>query len=152
MLPATRFEELAVWQLSEDVKDRVAKVLARSNVKKDYEYCRQIRKSTRSTSALVAEGFGRFRHKEFANYLNMALGELNETRDHLREGAQCGYFSVDEFRELWRLCHRIKAATLSLLAYLRSEDAKKNEQDIAQRRVARRRKAKPKQRSPKNPS
>ena len=125
-----------MWQLSEEIKDRVFKVLARPNVAKDFEYCRQIRKSTRSTAALIAEGFGRFRRKEFANYLNMALGELNETRNHLREGARCGYFTVDEFLVLWRLCYRTKAAAVSLLAYLRSEEAKKNQEGIAQRRVS----------------
>jgi 23S rRNA-intervening sequence protein len=58
MLSATRFEELVVWQLSEDIKDRVFKVVARPKVAKDYKYCRQIRESTHSTSALIAEGFG----------------------------------------------------------------------------------------------
>ena len=32
------------------------------------------------------------------------LGELNETKNYLRDGAQCGHIGVDAFRELWRLC------------------------------------------------
>ena len=90
-----------------------------SSVKNSSWGCRRIRKSARAAPALIAEGFGRFRRPEFARYLEMALGELAETRNHLRDGTHCGHFTIDEFRTLWRICYRAKLASTGLLLYLK---------------------------------
>jgi four helix bundle protein len=92
--------------LAEELKDRVFKILERPPVTKDTDFCWQIRKSARAAPAMIAEGFGRFRHKEFARYVEMANGVVHETRNHLRDGAERGHLTVDEFRERWRLCYR----------------------------------------------
>jgi four helix bundle protein len=120
MAGVRRHEELFAWQLSEELKLGILKVLARPAVARDYDFCRQIRKSARATPALIAEGFGRFRRAEFARYLEFALGELAETRNHLRDGTQCGHFTIDEFRTLWRICYRAKLASTGLLVYLKN--------------------------------
>jgi four helix bundle protein len=67
--------------------------------------------------ALIAEGFARFRRKDLIHYLEMALAELAETRNHLRDGAHNNYLGVDEFRVLWRLCFRATSAAKGLLRF-----------------------------------
>jgi four helix bundle protein len=118
MSTARKHEELECWQLAYELKVRIFKVLDRPMVRQDVDFCRQIRKSSRSIPALIAEGFAR-RNKEFKRYLEMALGELGETRNHLRDGADCGHFDVQEFRDLWHLCYRIRGASLGLIRYLK---------------------------------
>ena len=56
---AKKFEELICWQLSDKLKVRVFEILKREEVRQDFDYCRQIRKSARSAPALIAEGFAR---------------------------------------------------------------------------------------------
>jgi four helix bundle protein len=130
MAGVRRFEELFVWQLSEELKLGIYKVIARPAVARDYDFSRQIRRSARAAPALIAEGFGRFRRNDFARYLELALGELAETRNHLRDGTQCGHFTVDEFRELWRICYRAKRAATGLLLYLKKSQPKDKRQRV----------------------
>ena len=61
----------------------------------------------------------------------MALGELAETRNHLRDGAQSGHIGIDELRSLWHLTRRARLACDALVKYLTrcietEEDQKRN--------------------------
>ena len=115
MAGATKFEELICWQLASELKSKVYRVIERESVKEDFDYCRQIRKSTRSAPALIAEGFGRWTNQEFVRYLRLARGELGETRNHLKDGLESRHFTVEEFRELWHLCYRADRACRGLI-------------------------------------
>lgn len=119
MLVARRFEELIAWQLCYELKMRVLELTSRPNVRRDSDFCRQIRKSSRSSPALIAEGFGRFRPRDFARFIEMAIASLDETRNHLRDAADSKYITVEEFRLHWHLSHRARRASSALHAYLR---------------------------------
>jgi len=119
MAVARKLEDLICWQLADDLKLRIYRIVAKPSVSRDVDLCRQIRKSSRAVPALIAEGFGRWGDREFARYLRLALGELAETRNHLRDGAQCGHIPIDEYRELWRLCYRTQRASSALLAVIK---------------------------------
>ena len=117
---ARRFEDLVAWQLCYQLKERVSEFTSRPAVGRQPELCRQIRRSSRSSAALIAEGFGRFRPKDFARFLEMAIGSLDETRNHLRDAADCRCITVEEFKALWHLSYRARRACSSLHAYLRT--------------------------------
>ena len=117
MATARKHEELECWQLADELKVRIYAILAKPQVAADAGFCYQIRKSVRSAPALMAEGFAR-RQKEFKRYLEMAIGEIGETRNHLRDGAQSGHIAADELRDLWHLSYRARGAALGLLKYL----------------------------------
>jgi four helix bundle protein len=119
MAVATKHEELIAWQLSDELKSRITKVVKTARAAGDYDFCRQIRKSSRSAPALIAEGFARFRDTEFARYLEMALGSLGETRNQLRDAAQNNYVAGEEYRDLWHLCYRASRASSKLLKSLK---------------------------------
>jgi four helix bundle protein len=119
MAVARKFEELICWQLADELKVRILRIIAKPSVSRDVDFCRQIRKASRAVPALIAEGFGRWGDREFARYLQLALGELAETRNHLRDGAQSGHVPIDEYRELWRLCYRVQRASSALLSVVR---------------------------------
>jgi four helix bundle protein len=127
---ARKLEELICWQLGDELRMRVLAEISKPGVGQDVEFYDQIRRSSRGVPALIAEGFGRQGHQEFVRYLRLALGELNETKNHLRDGAQSGHIAVDSFRELWRLCYRIHRACTSLI-------------NVLLRRIAEEKRAKP---------
>ncbi|PYR73425.1 MAG: hypothetical protein DMF86_20560 [Acidobacteria bacterium] len=83
-----------------------------------FEFCDQIRGSSSSTPANIAEGFARYRPRPFAYCLRTALGELGETQNHLRKGRTKQYLSEDAFARLWRLSKRAFGATTKLHRYL----------------------------------
>jgi four helix bundle protein len=77
-----RFEDLIVWQLSVKIQQEASAILARPDVRRDGRFCEQLRNSTRSTPANIAEGFGRYSPREFARYLQIASGSLHESKNH----------------------------------------------------------------------
>lgn len=118
-MTARHFTELVCWQLSNELKVRIYGIIARPKVAKDFDYCDQIRKSARSAPSNISEGFGKYSAAEFRRYLNIAAGSLCETQNHLRDGLSQNYLESDEFKSIWTLATRARAATLGLMDYLK---------------------------------
>ena len=84
MATAKHHEDLVAWQLSEKLRQLVVALTARSEVRRHVRFCDQILRSTESAPSNIAEGFGRFKPREFARFVRIALGSLSETQNHLR--------------------------------------------------------------------
>jgi four helix bundle protein len=117
---ARRFEDLVVWQLAFELQKEVLAFTAIGPAWHDVKYRDQIRDSSASATRNTAEGFGRFRPTEFARFLEIAHGSLDETRSHLHDGLQRGYLSTTEHRRLEKLARRALGANARLGRYLRS--------------------------------
>src|SRR5689334_8817187 len=50
-----RYEDLVCWQLSDELKRRVYAVIARPEVRRDFDFCDQVRRSARSAPSNIAE-------------------------------------------------------------------------------------------------
>ena len=122
----TRFEEIIAWQLCSELKAQVLGFARRPALRRDMDLCRQLRKSSRASPALIAEGFGRFRPREFARFVEMAIASEDETRNHLRDAAEAGHITVEEFRSAWHIAYRARRAASAFHAYLRNCDPPPN--------------------------
>jgi four helix bundle protein len=116
---AKRLEDLIAWQLARELENQVFAFTANSPACHDFEYCDQIRRSSRSSRRNTAEGFGRFYPKEFVKFLSYAAGSLNETKDHRLEGFDRKYLDAARYEQLRRLCLRAIKANNGLRRYLR---------------------------------
>jgi four helix bundle protein len=68
------FEEIGGWQRARELKLLAFELLARPNVAKDFKFRDQLVDSARSAPRNIAEGFARFKHKEFAQFARVAKG------------------------------------------------------------------------------
>lgn len=68
--------------------------------------------------ANIAEGFGRFYPSATLPYVPIALGSLNETVNHLLDGAKQGYLTEGEHLRLKRLALRAIKALKRWMEYL----------------------------------
>ncbi len=116
---ARRFEDLIVWRLSHELQQAVFAFSELDPARRDREFCDQIRASARSATHNTAEGFARYYPREFARFLRIAAGSLQETRSHLRDAFDRGYLTPEEFERLTRLTLRAFKANIRLSAYLR---------------------------------
>jgi four helix bundle protein len=115
---ARRYQDLDCWQLSNDLKQRVYAFIAKPPASKDFEFCDQIRRSARGAPRTIAEGFGRFRPKEFARYLEFARASLMEPQNHLGDALDSKYITADEHAALFELSDRAIGASTRLHQYL----------------------------------
>ena len=122
MPPAKRLEELIIWNLACQLRDDIGEQISRGAGGRDWDFRDQIVRSSRSTTANIAEGFGHFRPRPFANHLRIAHASAMETLSHSREGGVKKYFSPEEVTRFRRLSGRILRGVARLIVYLDSCD------------------------------
>jgi four helix bundle protein len=93
---------------------------ATSAARSDEDFCRDIRRASRSAPANIAEGFGRETHRDFAHFLSVARASLLETENHLAHARSREYLTAADHTRLATLCKRAIVATTRLIAYLRN--------------------------------
>jgi four helix bundle protein len=116
---AEKFTDLVCWQRADELRRLIFEITAQPHVARDFKYCDQSKDAARSAASNIAEGFGRFRHKEFANFLEYAIGSLSELLDLLIDGRERGYVSDLQPARGKRLIVRAKSVCVALKAYLR---------------------------------
>ena len=79
------YRDLEIWELARHVAVAVHRMTLENLPKFEmYEETSQIRRSAKSISANIVEGFGRRRYKqEFVRFLVFAHASCNETSEHL---------------------------------------------------------------------
>jgi four helix bundle protein len=77
------FEELEVWKSARALRNKVSELVKTFPKQEQYRLTDQIIRSSRSISANIAEGFGRFHYRENIQFCRQARGSLFETLDHL---------------------------------------------------------------------
>jgi four helix bundle protein len=115
---AKQFTDLVAWQLSDELRRLIFAIAAQPHVARDFKYCNQSKDAARSAASNIAEGFGRFRHKEFAQFLRIAMGSLSELIDLLIDGHERGYVTDTQLADGRRLAIRAKSACAGLKDHL----------------------------------
>ena len=95
------FRELKVWQKAMSVALRVFEVTKSFPVEERYSLVDQVRRSSRSVPANIAEAWRKRRYPAaFVSKLNDAEGEAAETQTHLEIASRCRYVVELAFQDL----------------------------------------------------
>jgi four helix bundle protein len=113
------YKELKVWQKAHQLTLKVYEVTKFYPKDELYGLTSQLRKSSSSIPANIAEGCGKNTSGEFAHFLNIALGSANETEYFLILSKDLNYSPVDKFPELESSINEIKAMLISLITKVR---------------------------------
>jgi four helix bundle protein len=122
---ARTYRELVVFQRSAELRRRVLALLAISDAHSDRRLCDQVRSAVRSPPRNIAEGFGRYNPAEFAQFLDVAIGSLDELDNHLRDGVEAGLFAPEPTAEAIRMSAGCRWMIVRLRTYLRREAARR---------------------------
>jgi four helix bundle protein len=111
-------EALDVWKLANELRQRMRPILARPELRNDFDLWKQLKRATKSPCPNVAEGFSRFHPRDFAHFVRIAKGSLSEFIDHMGEAQASGYTNPAETAELIVLAKRARGAATGLIRYL----------------------------------
>ena len=114
------FREIAAWRLAHDVKLRADEFLARPDMKRRFAFCDQLSDAARSGPRNIAEGFARYRHKEFAQFVRIAKGSEAEVLNHFIDARDQKFITEEEFLMAEHLVKRALKAANGLIRYLES--------------------------------
>ena len=101
-----------------ELRVHVLMVSERPLARRHRRFCQQICDAASSAARNIAEGFGRFRPKEFAQYVRIAKASECEVRDLLIEAHQRRLVNQSERDEYLLLARRAIGAATGLVRYL----------------------------------
>jgi|ERR1700720_2233233 four helix bundle protein len=106
MSAAKSFRDLRVYQLARAAAGEIFEASKSFPHEERYSLTDQIRRSSRSTKAMISEPWARRRYKAvFINKIDEALGEASETQSWLDDAFDCGYINSAQFEKMdadWR--------------------------------------------------
>ena len=114
------FRDLAAWQLAHRLKLLAMDLCRRERVARDFRFRDQLLDAAKSGPRNIAEGFGRFRHKEFAQFVRIAKASEAEVLNHFIDAVDSGYLSKEEFPRFEHAAKKALKAANGLIRYLES--------------------------------
>ncbi len=95
------FRDLDVYQLAHDLAMEIFQVTKSFPKEETYALIDQIRRSSRSVAANIAEGWGKRRHENlFKRHLIDSIGSLEETKSWLLCSLDCSYLPRGQYEKL----------------------------------------------------
>jgi four helix bundle protein len=71
----------------------------------------------------IAEGFGRHSDREFANFLNIAIGSAIEVQSHLYVALDQHYIEQSDFKTIYTVAAEVARMSKSLAQHLRNSQS-----------------------------
>jgi four helix bundle protein len=122
------FEELVVWQRAHElmllIHRQVVPLLPRWE---RWDLCDQIRRSSKSIGANIAEGHGRYYFADTVRFCYVARGSLQETENHLRAARDLEYLSDDLYAETRKLADVVRRVLNGYISHLKRSKPGQNE-------------------------
>lgn len=88
--------ELEVWKKARMLKNELKDLTNKIPPGEKFRLTDQLIRSSRSITANISEGHGRFTHKDQLHFCVRARGPLPETQNHLFDALDCGIFSATQ--------------------------------------------------------
>ncbi len=95
-----KLSELKVWQKARLFRKAISSLTKTLPKEEKYKLVDQIIRSSRSVTANISEGHGRFHYQENIQYCRMSRGSLIETYDHLTVALDETYITREVFEKL----------------------------------------------------
>ena len=118
------FRDLEVWRHCRDIRNSVWNLTHCLPPQERYNLANQMTRASRSTTACIAEGYGRYHFQENIQFCRQSRGSLFELIDHVDVAVDCGYIKADKANEM---IDSIKNAIRLLNGYIRYLKGRKDE-------------------------
>jgi len=122
------FRELDAWKEARIFRNMVIEDIKFFPKEEKFLLVSQIKDSSRSVTANMAEGYGRFHYKESMQFFRQSRGSLNETLDHYTTALDEGYISKATYDTREKQYEKVLMLTNGYINFLkRSKDKNDDE-------------------------
>ena len=122
MAGVKRFTDLAAWQRGQELLVLCEELLGRNHLRFEKRFREQLTDASSSVPRNIAEGFGRFRARENAQYARVAKGSASEVLSLLFEARARGQLTAAEFPRFKTAADRAIGTIVGYIRYLESCD------------------------------
>jgi len=113
-----RFEDLECWQEARKFVKLIYEFTKKEKFRKDFELINQIRRSSVSSMANIAEGFHRNSTKDFMRFLDYSRASIAETVSHLYVALDQDYIEQNDLNEAKGLADVVWKKVNNFITYL----------------------------------
>ena len=114
------FKNLEVWQLAHRLRVSVYDIVVSFPREEHYGLRSQVTRAAGSIAANIAEGCGRNGDKEFARFLDIAMGSATELECHLLCAKDRGFTSQESLAPFLQELDRLQKMIAALIRTVRS--------------------------------
>jgi len=114
------YKDLKVWQKAHQLTLNFYKESKSFPKDELYSLSNQLRRSTSSIPANIAEGCGKNTQLDLARFLNIALGSANESEYFILLSKDLDYLSIDNYAVLSDQVNEVKEMLISLISKVRA--------------------------------
>lgn len=115
------FETLDVWKQARVFRIMIIDLCKQFPQEEKYRLVDQMKQSSRSVTANIAEGYGRFHYLDNIKFCRNARGSLNETLDHLIAAFDEGYIVESKLKELKQEFEKVLKLLNGYIGYLKKQ-------------------------------
>lgn len=116
---AYKIEDLEAWKKGRDFRKEVAKFCKTLPKEEKFRLFDQLIRASRSITANIAEGHGRFHFQENIQYCRQARGSLLECKDHLYCAFDEGYISEELLKSFFEKFDELLKILNGYILYLK---------------------------------
>ncbi len=117
------FEDLDCFKLALDVVVNAHEFARKLPAEEKFDMAVQVRGSSKSVTANIAEGYGRYHYLDSLKFYSNARGSLNETLGHFINARALGYVDQPYFDQLYNLARQTEKALNGFMNYVRKQRA-----------------------------
>jgi len=85
------FRDLKVWKRCRDIRGKIWDLYKEFPGEEKYRLSDQMIRASRSSTACIAEGYGRYHYQENIQFCRQSRGSLYELVDHVDVAVECDY-------------------------------------------------------------
>jgi len=110
------FRDLEVWKRCRDIRKKIWALLRDFPEEEKYRLSDQMIRASRSSTACIAEGYGRYHYQENIQFCRQSRGSLYELIDHILVAEECEYIDHGVSQAI---IDEIKTSIVVLNGYIR---------------------------------
>lgn len=116
------YKKLDVWKKAHEAFLFIKKDIVTKFPKEErFELATQLNRAALSIPPNIVEGCGRLSDKDFAHFLDTALGSTNEVVNCCFAAQELAYISDSDYQKVNLLINEIRAMLISFLKFLRKD-------------------------------
>ena len=93
------FRDLEMWQLCCQIRRDIWNIVKTFPMEEKFRLTDQLVRASRSSTACIAEGYGRYHYQENIQFCRQARGSLFELIDHFTVAYECEYISQENLEQ-----------------------------------------------------
>lgn len=114
------YKKLEVWGKAHQLYLYIKKdVVVKFPKDEKYELTSQLQRAALSVPLNITEGCGRYTDKDFAHFLDNALGSLNETDYCCFAASELNYITMEEYGVINKLTNETRGMLIAFIKFLR---------------------------------